>query len=97
MNTAVTTYRRASDMACNEVPDGYVVYDPRREEVHYLNLTAAAVFELCDGEATSAAIAQSLQVVFGLEHAPGDDVDGCLKALAAQGLITPVAHRSPAT
>lgn len=97
MNTAVTTYCRTLDMACNEVPDGYVVYDPRREEVHYLNLTAAAVFELCDGEATSASIAQSLQAAFGLAQAPDNDVDTCLKELVAQGLVMALDQPSPAT
>lgn len=95
MSTAATLFRRNPDVACNEVPDGYVVYDPQRDEVHYLNLTAAAVLELCDGETDSAAIAQSMQVAFGLPQAPKADVEACLQSLATQGLIVPIGGHLP--
>ena len=40
---------RADGLDVNEVPDGYVIYQTDADRVHYLNKTAAIVFELCDG------------------------------------------------
>ena len=40
---------RAEGLDVNEVPDGYVIYQTAADRVHYLNKTAAIVFELCDG------------------------------------------------
>ena len=40
---------RAEGLDVNEVPDGYVIYQTEADRVHYLNKTAAIVFELCDG------------------------------------------------
>ena len=31
----------------SQVPDGYVIYQVRRDRVHFLNPSAVAVFELC--------------------------------------------------
>jgi hypothetical protein len=87
---ATRTYRRAEDLECNEVPDGYVIYDNAREDVHFLNLTAAAVFELCDGENDAASIAAIVQDAFGLPAPPNGDVEACLASLHSQGLIAPV-------
>jgi hypothetical protein len=82
-------YRRTAGLDWREVADGYVVYDERRELVHFLNLTAAAVLELCDGESDVAAIAASLQKMFDLPTLPTADVEACLASLVSQGLIAP--------
>ena len=41
--------KMASDLEINEVSDGYIVYQPDRDRVHYLNQTATLVLELCNG------------------------------------------------
>jgi len=41
---------KAPDVDVHEVVDGFVVYHPSRNRVHYLNHTAAIVLELCTGE-----------------------------------------------
>ena len=55
-----------TDLDIVELDDELVLYDPARDEVHYLNATAALVFKLCDGSATvrelSTEIAEALQV-----------------------------------
>jgi Coenzyme PQQ synthesis protein D (PqqD) len=82
-------YCRVEDFECNEVPDGYVIYDHAREEVHFLNLTAAAVFELCDGKRDSQTITALVQNAYELAVPPTADVEACLESLLSQGLITP--------
>jgi hypothetical protein len=82
-------YRKIETFDWKEVSDGYVVYDEKRELVHFLNLTAAAILELCDGERDSEAIAASLQELFGLQTSPRADVETCLASLVSQGLVAP--------
>jgi hypothetical protein len=45
---------RAEGLDVDEVSDGYVIYQTGSDRVHYLNKTAAIVFELCDGAASAA-------------------------------------------
>ena len=40
---------QAGDLEIHQVPDGYIVYQSDRDRVHYLNKTAAIIFEFCDG------------------------------------------------
>ena len=40
---------RRSDLQIHALDDGCVVYQPDPDRVHFLNLTAAWVLELCDG------------------------------------------------
>ncbi len=87
LDEATSIYRRIEDLECTEAPDGYVIYDHGREEVHFLNLTAAAVFELCDGQNDADSIAQLMQEAFGLPARPDADVEECLRSLLSQGLI----------
>ncbi|MDQ0392014.1 PqqD family protein [Labrys monachus] len=89
-------FKRMGDFECNEVPDGYVIYDHVSESVHYLNLTAAAVFELCDGRSSAEAIADVLQDLFDLSAPPRGEVDACLLSLASQGLVTSCSPSSSA-
>jgi len=80
-------YRRIDDFERSEVPDGYVIYDSSRGYVHFLNLTAAAIFELCDGRSSVDAIAEIFQNAFELPRLPKDEVETCLMSLISQGLI----------
>ncbi len=69
------------------VTDGSVVYDPRRDRVHYLNRTAALILELCTGEHDAATMARVLQAAYELEHAPEAETRAALEQLAGEGLI----------
>ena len=40
---------RAPGIEIREVTDGFVVYDPGRDRLHFLNLTATLLLESCDG------------------------------------------------
>lgn len=71
----------------NETRDGLVVYDSRRNRVHYLNATAAAIFNLCDGVRDERGIADAVGRAYDLGQAPVGDVAGCLNQLRDEGLL----------
>jgi hypothetical protein len=71
----------------NRVADGYVVYDPERDRVHYLNPTAVLLFELCDGRRRAADLPRLLQSVYALPEPPLTEVAAYLEKLLAEGLI----------
>lgn len=70
-----------------ETADGMVVYQTEIEKVHYLNPTAAIVFELCDGHQSKSVIAGFLQTTFELPEAPTKEVNTCIQNLLDEGVI----------
>lgn len=79
--------RRVDGVEVNEVTDGYVVYDPRVDKVHYLNHTAALVLECCTGENTTDEIVRVLQSAFELAEPPVRETQECLDQLRDAGLV----------
>jgi hypothetical protein len=71
----------------NQVPDGYVIYDPERDRVHYLNHTAVLLLELCDGRRKTMDLPRMLQAVYDLPEPPVDEVFAYVKKLLDEGLI----------
>lgn len=51
-----------------EVSDGFIVYDEKRDRVHFLNHTAAIVLTLCDGTKRDADIATVVQRCYELPN-----------------------------
>ena len=80
---------RATGLDINPVADGYVVYDPGTDLVHYLNHTAAMVLEMCTGDDTADGIAAFLAEVFGPAPDVGSAVATCIAQLRDLGLIQP--------
>ncbi len=79
--------KQVPGLEVSEVADGLVVYQPDPDRVHYLNNTAAVVFELCTGENTHEQIAELLGRAFTLEHTPRQEVDTCLEYLSREGIV----------
>jgi hypothetical protein len=79
--------RRAEGIEINRVPDGYIVYQPERDRVHYLNHTAVLVLDLCTGCVRAGDMAGLLQGVYDLPEPPADEVTACLQSLATEGLV----------
>ena len=79
---------RVEGVEVSAVADGYVVYDPAKDRVHYLNHTAAVVLEFCTGENTVEEIVRLLQVAYELPEPPTREADECLAQLRQEGLIT---------
>jgi hypothetical protein len=71
----------------SEVADGLVVYQDAPERVHYLNHTAAVVYELCNGAHTEEEIAQLLRDAYGLDEPPVEEVRSCLEVLRREGVV----------
>ena len=80
--------KKIDDIEINEVDDGYVVYHRDRDRVHYLNHTAALVFEFCTGENDAEAMPDLLKQAYELKAAPVDEVEECLTKLYEEGLVT---------
>jgi hypothetical protein len=76
-----------SDVEVAEADDGYVVYDPARDRVHYLNHTAVLVLELCNGQNTEERIAAQLQRAYDLPEAPVQETRTCIESLVKEGLV----------
>lgn len=75
----------------NEVQDGYVVYQPEQDRVHYLNPTASVIFEFCDGLQSDNEIIASVATAFELPAERHAEIRACLSNLQAEGLIAPKA------
>ena len=78
---------KAPELEINTVADGYIVYDAGRNRVHYLNQTAALVFELCNGGNTVEEMPKILQSLYELTASPAEEVAECLASLRSEGLI----------
>jgi hypothetical protein len=79
--------RRAPDLEVHEVPDGYIIYHSVRDNVSYLNKTAAIVFELCDGARDADDIIARVAKIFDLGVSANDEIRACIDSLAKEGLI----------
>jgi hypothetical protein len=80
--------RRVDGVRVEEAADGFIVYQPEQEKVHYLNHTAAIVLELCSGEVTVREMAEALRQMYDLPETPLREVERCLDDLRKQGLVS---------
>jgi hypothetical protein len=78
---------KTAGLEINPVTDGYIIYQADRDRVHYLNQTAAIVFELCNGRNAADDLARMVQQAWQLPSPPTEEVTDCLDALRLEGLI----------
>jgi len=78
----------ASGLETSEVADGYIVYQPAADRVHYLNHTAAILLELCNGKNRVADMPELMRLAFDLSSPPIEEVRECLDQLIREGLIS---------
>jgi hypothetical protein len=78
---------RADGLDVNEVPDGYVIYQTAADRVHYLNKTAAIVFELCDGARGADDIVTRVSGMFELDGTANAEIEACIQSLLKEGLV----------
>jgi len=77
-----------TDLDIVELDDELVLYDTARDEVHYLNATAALVFKLCDGSATVRELSTEIGEALGVpEKRVERQVRTLLKDLREVGLL----------
>src|SRR5215813_10186315 len=65
-NTQQVALAREEGLVVQEVSDEVLVYDLKRQKAHYLNKTAALIWNQCDGQKTVAEIATLLQQQTGM-------------------------------
>jgi hypothetical protein len=80
----------------SQVPDGYVIYQVRRDRVHFLNPTAVAVYELSAAGVAAPEIELYLQQAYDLTELPTDMVRDCITMLVTEELIRPCPPSAPA-
>jgi hypothetical protein len=78
---------RADGLEVNEVPDGYVIYQTAQDRVHYLNNTAAIIFEFCDGKRNADDIVSRVTQLFDLGHFADAEIRGTIDSLLKEGLV----------
>jgi len=78
---------RAEGLEAHEVDDGLVVYHSDTDRVHYLNPTAAVVFELCTGDHTDRDIERLVAEAWDLADPPHAEVQACLEQLRSEGVV----------
>jgi hypothetical protein len=71
-----------------EVADGFVVYHPTRDRVHFFNHTAAVILTLCDGTVNGEQIAVLVQRCYELPDPPLAEVSQCLDQFREEGLVS---------
>jgi hypothetical protein len=81
------TPHQVDGLEVNPVADGYIVYQPDRDRIHYLNHTAVVVLELCNGARAAHEIPDALRDVYDLPEPPTAEVADCLTKLRDEGLI----------
>ena len=79
--------RKASGLEVLTSDDGVVVYQAKRDRVHYLNQTAYLVLELANGRNSPQAIASRLREVYELPALPERDVALVLEQMKREKLI----------
>ena len=79
--------KAAEGIEISEVADGYVIYDPKRDRVHYLNQTAVLILELCNGQVAAGDLPSLIQSAYELPEPPTEEVANCLRTLLDEGLV----------
>ena len=78
---------QASNLEIHKVPDGYIVYQTERDRVHYLNKTAAIIFELCDGRREADDIVERVAKAFDLGPSAHKEIRAGFDSLVKEGLV----------
>jgi hypothetical protein len=73
-----------------QLDDDWVVYDPKHDRMHALNLSAAMVWSLCTGERDPDQIARAVGEAFAPPRAAPEilpDVEASIARFRAEGLL----------
>jgi hypothetical protein len=82
--------RRRQDLIFREIDEDFVIYDPVTDHTLLLNVSSAAVLELCDGSRTLGDMVDEVAAAFGVE--PGEvcaEVEASLEGFARRDFFAP--------
>jgi hypothetical protein len=74
----------------NPAEDGYIIYQPDQDRVHYLNPTAVFILELCNGKNSVEEIVDAVKEAYGLPDRPVKVVQEALDKLKSENLLLQV-------
>ena len=66
--------------------DGFIVYQPELDRVHFMNATAVLILELCNGTNSEQEIVELIREGSGLEN-PAEAVKETLAKMKTDGLL----------
>jgi hypothetical protein len=79
--------KQLAGLDISEAEDGYIIYQPDLDRVHYLNHSAVLILELCNGANSLPEIAELVRQAYGLDELPEKMVGDTVATLRDQGLI----------
>ena len=78
--------KRIDGLDISPAEDGYIVYQPEQDRVHFLNATAVLILELCNGTYSLDEIIDLIKEAYNLPKPPVE-VREALEQLKAEGLV----------
>ena len=82
-----TNPKHVDGLDINPADDGYIIYQPDQDRVHYMNATAVLILELCNGTNSEEEIVDLVKQAYGLPDSPSEVVQNALKQLKSEGLL----------
>jgi Coenzyme PQQ synthesis protein D (PqqD) len=79
--------KQIAGLDVDETEEGYIIYEPDKDRVHYLNPTAALILELCNGTNSVVGIAELVQEAYALAEPPTQTVQDVLIQMKDEGLL----------
>ena len=67
--------------------DGFIIYQPELDRVHFMNATAVLILELCNGKNSEQEIVDLIREGCGLEENPEQTVKQTLEKMKTEGLL----------
>jgi len=80
--------KRPEDLDINPAEDGFIIYQPDQDRVHFLNSTAVLILELCDGTRPIVELAAMVQEAYGLPEQPIEAVRDAVEKMTQEGLLS---------
>lgn len=80
--------RTREDLVFRRVGEDWLVFDPRTQQIHVLNLSAALVWSFCTGDHAVEEIVREVRSAFR-EGVEDDPVTEVLERFQRAGLLTP--------
>ncbi len=88
MNKTMNVHPRHIDgLDLSPADDGYIIYQPEQDRVHFLNPSAVLILELCNGKNSAEEIVELVKQAYSLPAAPLAEVNLALTQLTAEGLL----------
>ena len=81
--------RRRADVVFRRVGDDWLLFDPRTQRIHVLNLTAALVWSFLEGERSLEEIEAGVREAFAEGGEAAEPARAALARFAEEGLLEP--------